>query len=52
MPGLILGVDICDDYTQISLFDPETCDAQAVGLGEEEEKLSLPVLLSVKSEKP
>ena len=48
MPGLILGVDICDDYTQISLFDPETCDAQAVGLGEEEEKFLIPTMVCKK----
>ena len=29
MPGLILGIDICDDYTQISRFDPDKLDAYA-----------------------
>ncbi len=33
--GLILGIDLCDDYTQISVFDRDQCDALAVGLGEE-----------------
>ena len=48
MPGLILGVDICDDYTQISMFDPETCDAQALGLGDEEEKMLIPTMVCKK----
>lgn len=48
MPGLILGVDICDDYTQISVFDPEACDAQAVGIGEEEEKFLIPTMVCKK----
>lgn len=48
MPGLILGVDVCDDYTQISLFDPETCDVQAMGLGDEEEKFLIPTMVCKK----
>ena len=48
MPGLILGIDVCDDYTQISLFDPETCDVQAVGLGDEEEKNLIPTMVCKK----
>lgn len=47
MSGLILGVDICDDYTQISLFDTDACDAQAVGMGEEE-KLLIPTMVCKK----
>ncbi len=47
MSGLILGIDICDDYTQISLFDAEACDAQAVGFGEEE-KVLIPTMVCKK----
>lgn len=47
MSGLILGVDVCDDYTQISLFDTDACDAQAIGLGEEE-KLLIPTMVCKK----
>ena len=36
MKELILGIDLCDDYTQISLFDPETQDAVAVDLSSTE----------------
>ncbi len=51
MPGLILGIDVCDDYTQISLFDRESCDAQAVGLKENEEngeKFLIPTMVCKK----
>lgn len=48
MPGLILGVDVCDDYTQISMFDPNTCDAQAAGLGDEDEKFLIPTMVCKK----
>lgn len=49
MPGLILGVDICDDYAQISMFDPEQCDAIAVGLGTgDEEKYLIPTMVCKK----
>ena len=51
MPGLILGIDVCDDYTQISLFDSESCDAQAVGLKENEEneeKFLIPTMVCKK----
>ena len=48
MPGLILGVDLCDDYTQISMFDPETCDAQAIALGDEEAKCLIPTMVCKK----
>lgn len=47
MPGLILGVDICDDYTQLSIFDTEACEAQAIGLGEEE-KFLIPTMVCKK----
>ncbi|MCI8402609.1 MAG: hypothetical protein HFI38_11085 [Lachnospiraceae bacterium] len=47
MPGLILGVDVCDDYTQISLFDMESFDAQAVGFGEDE-KVLIPTMVCKK----
>ncbi len=45
--GLILGIDLCDDYTQISVFDRDQCDALAVGLGEEEKPL-IPTMICKK----
>ena len=51
MPGLILGIDICDDYTQISRFDPDKLDAYAVGIGEEEEVLIPTMICKKKGEK-
>ncbi len=40
--GLILGVDLCDDYSQISCFNPSLMDAEAVGLTEEESSCLIP----------
>ena len=51
MPGLMLGIDICDDYTQISRFDPDKLDAYAVGIGEEEEVLIPTMICKKKGEK-
>lgn len=47
MSGLIVGVDVCDDYTQVSLFDTDAFDAQSLGLGEEE-KLLIPTMVCKK----
>ncbi len=47
MPGLICGIDICDDYTQISVFDPEELDAQAVCLDDDENPL-IPTMICKK----
>ena len=35
MQELLLGIDICDDYSQISYFNPQTLDAENIGLTDE-----------------
>ncbi|MEI3176575.1 MAG: hypothetical protein V8S96_09180 [Lachnospiraceae bacterium] len=33
---LRVGIDICDDYTQVACYDPRTMEAESIGLMEEE----------------
>ena len=40
--GLILGIDLCDDYSQISCFSREIMDAEAIGLSEDENSCLIP----------
>jgi hypothetical protein len=42
VPGLILGLDLCDDYSQIGVFNPQILDAEAVGTTEEESSCLVP----------
>lgn len=42
MPGLILGIDLCDDYSQISFFNTRVMDAEAVGTTEEDSSCLIP----------
>ena len=42
MPGLILGIDLCDDYSQISCFNTRILDAEAVGTTEEDSSCLIP----------
>ena len=39
---MILGIDICDDYSQISCFNRVRMDAEAVGLTEDENSCLIP----------
>ena len=38
MQGLLIGLDLCDDYSQISIFNEETMDAEPFFLDEEKTK--------------
>ncbi|MBR4210242.1 MAG: hypothetical protein IKQ96_08525 [Lachnospiraceae bacterium] len=40
--GLILGIDLNDDYSQISCFSREIMDAEAIGLSEDENSCLIP----------
>ena len=40
--GLIMGVDLCDDYSQVSWFDKKIMDAVQVGTSEKEESCLIP----------
>ena len=40
--GLILGIDLCDDYSQVSWFDRQAMDAVQVGTSEREESCLIP----------
>ena len=33
MQELVLGIDICDDYSQISYYNPQIFDVENIGLG-------------------
>lgn len=45
MPGLILGIDLCDDYCQISCFDPQVLDAEQVSFARDDENCLIPTVL-------
>lgn len=45
MPGLILGVDLCDDYCQISCFNPQILDAEQVSFARDDENCLIPTVL-------
>lgn len=42
MPGLMLGIDLCDDYSQISYFNTQVMDAASVGITDEENSCLIP----------
>ena len=45
MQELLLGIDICDDYSQISYFDAQTLSAENLGLTEEESSCMVPTVI-------
>ncbi len=45
MEGLRIGLDLCDDYCQVSLFDPETMDAEPFAFDEEGTQTLMPTVL-------
>ncbi len=45
MPGLILGIDLCDDFGQISYFNTRVLDAEAIGTTEEESSCLIPAVV-------
>ncbi|MDI9241125.1 DUF5716 family protein [Ruminococcus sp. YH-rum2234] len=40
-----MGIDICDDYSQISYFNPQTLDAENIGLTDEESSCMVPTVI-------
>ncbi|MCD2493047.1 DUF5716 family protein [Lacrimispora sp. NSJ-141] len=45
MQELLLGIDICDDYSQISYFNPQTLEAENLGLTEDESSCMVPTVI-------
>ena len=45
MQELLLGIDICDDYSQISYFNPQTLDAENIGLTDEDSSCMVPTVI-------
>lgn len=45
MQELLLGIDICDDYSQISYFNPQTLEAENLGLTEDEGSCMVPTVI-------
>ena len=45
MQDLLLGIDICDDYSQISYFNPQTLEAETLGITEEEASCMVPTVI-------
>ena len=42
---LRVGIDICDDYTQVACYDPRTMEAESIGLTEEEASSMVPTVV-------
>lgn len=42
---LRVGIDICDDYTQVACYDPRTMEAESIGLTEEESSAMVPTVV-------
>ena len=45
MDGLILGIDLCDSYSQISVFSPETGQPEVIKPGSDESSCMIPTVL-------
>ena len=45
MQELLLGIDRCDEYSQISYFNPQTLDAENIGLTDEESSCMVPTVI-------
>ena len=48
MEGLLLGIDLCDDYSQISCFRPLNMEPEPVSLGEQDSSGLIPTVLCKK----
>ena len=40
-----MGIDICDDYTQIGYYNPQTMEAENIGFTEEESSAMVPTVI-------
>lgn len=45
MQELVLGIDVCDDYSQISYYDPQTYDVENIGMTDEESSCMIPTVI-------
>lgn len=45
MQELVLGIDVCDDYSQISYYSPQIFDVEIIGLTEEESSCMIPTVI-------
>ncbi len=45
MQELLLGIDICDDYSQISYYNPQALDVENIGLTDEENSCMVPTVI-------
>ena len=45
MQELVLGIDVCDDYSQISYYNPQVYDVENIGLTDEEGSCMIPTVI-------
>lgn len=45
MQGLLLGIDLCDDCSQISFFNTKNLEAESVGMSEDDSQCLIPTVL-------
>ena len=48
MDGLIIGMDLCDDYSQVCCYDPLSGETKAVAMSEEESSCLIPTAICKK----
>ena len=48
MEGLLLGIDLCDDYSQISCFRPLDMEPEPVALGDDTSSGLIPTVICKK----
>ena len=48
MKNWCLGVDLCDDYSQISYYNRKTASAEAVAAGQDDRFCLIPTILCKK----
>ncbi len=50
MPGLLLGIDLCDDYSQVSCYNPLSSETEAITLTESESSCLIPTMICKKKQ--
>ena len=48
MGGLILGIDLCDDYSQISCYNEQIQDVEIVTINDDEAFVRIPTVICKK----
>ncbi len=47
---LLVGLDLCDDYTQISCYNEKTFEPECLGVDDQEEGQFIPTVMAVRND--